>query len=508
MLKYLLVLVLLIGGILIINAQTTAISHTENTNITPGKTALVYVVPIKGPIIDKVPYFIRAATADAKKEGAGLIIFEINTPGGAVSIGDEEYTMGIVKAIENAAPITTVAFVANAAISAGVLISISCDRIVMQPDGTIGAAEPIVGSGSEPSPHQAKYNSAFEAILKAKAQKKGYQANLIAAMVNRNLKVIQVRINDRDLDFLTEEEINQAKLEGKDVVDIKRIGKPDEPLTLTAFEAKEYGIASALVNQRSEIPALFGIKEFRFKEAIPTWSEYLVMWLTSPIVSGILILAGLIAAGMALKAPGMGLPEAIAILCFGLIFFGHYLVGMAEFTEILIFIAGVGLLAVEIFILPGFGVFGIGGIVLIFISLILAMQGFTIPDVKDAPWQLETLQKNFIVVGLSFSLAVIIFILFIRYVSSVPFFHHLVLSADEKTDAGFSSVKIDTPSFLGKKGIVFTALRPVGKITILDSAGKETSETIDAVTEGDFINKGETVVIINIDGSRIVVERS
>jgi membrane-bound serine protease (ClpP class) len=191
-----------------------------------------------------------------------------------------------------------------------------------------------------------------------------------------------------------------------------------------------------------------------------------------------------------------------------LVFFGSYLVGLAEVTEMLIFVLGVGLLAVEIFLLPGFGVFGIAGIILIFVSLILSMQSFTIPDVQTAPWQWTILKRNFIVVGLSSSLAVIFFIILVRYLSSVPFFSHLILSADVKTSAGFSSVAMDAAPLLGKKGIVFTALRPVGKITMLDDKGRQTGQTIEAVTEGDFINKGETVVIINIDGSRIVAERS
>ncbi|MFH0888540.1 MAG: NfeD family protein [Planctomycetota bacterium] len=518
MMKYFLMLVILIGGILIINphtnalvcginAQTTAVSRTENANITPGPTSLVYVVPIKGAIMDRgLAYFIRHSVEQAKEENAALIIFEIDTPGGAVGEG-EEYTIGICNSIDRASPISTVAYITHWAWSAGSLISISADKIIMKQTSSIGSAEVIAGSGNE-SIHQEKYTSALRAEFKARAEKKGYSTNLAMAMVDKEMEVREVLV-DGVRQFLTPEEIKEAYAKNKSVEDIGLVIAKGKLLNLTAKDALKYGLASAIKEDRSEIPPVLGVNNFRFKEITPTWSEYLVMYLTSPVVAGILILAGLIAAGMSLKMPGMGIPEAIAIICFGLVFFGHYLVGMAEFTEILIFMLGIGLLSVEIFLLPGFGVFGISGIVLIFISLILSMQGFTIPDVKGAPWQLETLQRNFIVVGLSFSLAVITFMLFVRYLSSVPFFNHLVLSADENTDAGFVSTPMSIgASFLGKKGIVFTALRPVGKITILDSAGKETNETIDAVTEGDFINKGEIVVVIDIDGSRIVVERT
>jgi membrane-bound serine protease (ClpP class) len=292
------------------------------------------------------------------------------------------------------------------------------------------------------------------------------------------------------------------------VEEVKLIIASGKLLNLSAGDALKYGLASAIKEERSEIPPLVGISSFTFKEVTPTWSESLVMYVTSPVVRTILILAGLIAAGMAFKAPGTGLLEAIAVICFGLVFFGSYLVGLAEVTEILIFVLGVGLLVIEVFLLPGFGVFGISGIILIFISLILSMQSFTIPDVQTAPWQWTILKRNFIVVGFSFCLAVISFIVLIRYLSSVPFFSHLILSADVKTSAGFSSVAMDATPLLGKKGIVFTALRPVGKIAMLDDKGSQTGETIEVVTEGDFINKNEAVVIINIDGSRIVVERT
>ena len=232
------------------------------------------------------------------------------------------------------------------------------------------------------------------------------------------------------------------------------------------------------------------------------------MYLTSQVVSGILILAGLLAAYMAYQSPGTGIPEAIAVVCFALVFFGHYLIGLAEVTEVLLFILGMGLIGVEVFLLPGFGVFAISGAILVIVSLIMSMQGFVIPDMKGAPWQLVTLERNFIVVGLAFSLSLIIFVIMVRYLPSVPFFSHLILSADVKTSAGFSSVAMDAAPLLGKKGVVFTALRPVGKIVVLDASGHQTDQNLEVVTEGDFINKDEAVVIIEIDGSRIVVEKT
>ncbi|MEW6026718.1 MAG: NfeD family protein [Planctomycetota bacterium] len=508
MLKHLLALLVILASALNAEAQ----QPVTGTAVSPTEPALVYVVPIKGAIMDRgIAYFVRHSVEQAKADKAALIIFEIDTPGGAVG-GGEEYTIGICNSIDRAAPITTVAYITHWAWSAGALVSISADKIVMKQVASIGSAE-VVGAEE----HQEKYTSAIRTEFKARAEKKGYSSNLVMAMVDKDLEVREVLV-DGSRQFLTPQEIQEARNAGKRVEDVKLVIAGGKLLNLSAGDALKYSIATAIKEERSEIPPLAGISNFTFKEVTPTWSEHLVMWLTSPAVSSILILAGLIAAGMAFKAPGTGLPEAIAVICFGLVFFGSYLIGLAEVTEILIFVLGVGLLSVEIFVLPGFGVFGIAGIILIFVGLILSMQGFTIPDVETAPWQWTILKKNFIVVGLAFSLAVIFFIILVRYISSVPFFSHLVLSADEKTSAGFSSlpdwtrgqagITKDASPLLGRKAVVFTALRPVGKIVLLDAEGRKTDETIDAVTEGDFINKDETVVIINIDGSRIVVEKN
>jgi membrane-bound serine protease (ClpP class) len=460
------------------------------------KQDLVYVIPIKGPIMDKgLPYFTKRAVEVAKSNNAKLIIFEINTPGGAVSIGDEEYTMGIIKAIENASPITTIAYIANAAISAGSLISVSCDRIIMQPDATIGAAEVIAGNSDQPNPHQAKYTSAFEAIFRAKAQKKGYSANLFASMVNRNLVVYLVTVNGKQ-DFLTEEEIKQAKSEGKDIIQIKRVGKADEPLTLTASEAKEYGIAT-IVNTRDEIPPLFHIQNFSTVDMHPTWSEKLVILITSPVVSGILILVGLISIGMAFKMPGTGVPEILAVVCFVLIFFGHYLAGLAALTDVLLFLLGIGFLAVEIFLLPGFGVAGILGIVCILAGLILSMQDFTIPS-ADMPWQWKTFEFNLALVIISTVSSLVVFILLIRFIPYSPYLNKLVLKTAETSSEGFTSGPSDYEKLIGSTGTVLTYLRPSGKIKIGE-------DILDVVTEGDFIEKDKQVKIDRVEGNRIIV---
>jgi len=515
MLKYLLcfilVLVALVQGAyaqksITPTAPSAPVTPETKSNLPDGKAGLVYIVPIQGEIMDRgIAYFVRHSVQQAKENNAGLIIFEIDTPGGAVQFGNE-YTLGICSAIEDAAPIPTAAYITRWAMSAGVLISISTDRIIMKSGSSIGAAEVIVSGGGDMSQHQGKFTSAYAGHFRSTAQKKGYPANLVMAMVDKDMVVKEVIVDGKKM-YLTPGEI-QEESKTKTVVEGKTVTKENQPLTLSALDAVEYGLASIIKETREEVPALFGISNPVYKHTTPTWSEALVMYITSPVISAILILAGLIAAGMSLKMPGFGVPEVIAIVCFGLVFFGNYLIGLAEVTEALIIFLGVGLIAVEIFLLPGFGIFGISGIILMGVGLILSMQSFTLPDIKTAPWQMEILQKNLVVVGAAFVSAVVVFLLFVRYLSAVPFFNKLILSAEVKGGQGFATVEQNIPALVGRKGIVFSALRPVGKITLLGPDGKETGETYDVVTEDSFIDKGAKVVIIEVDGSRIIVEKT
>lgn len=459
---------------------------------------LVYVIPVKGPIMDRgIAYFVKRAVKIAKANKADLIIIEIDTPGGAVTISKDEYTMGVVNAIEDASPIPTVAYVAKHALSAGVLISISCDKIVMQPDGVIGASEVIV-VGGESQQHQEKYTSAFRAIYKAKAEKKGYPVNLIISMVDKDMEVLEVRVNGIR-DFLTPSEIERAKNEGKTVQTIGQIVAPGKLLTLTAKDALNYGLAMAIAKKREDIPQIYGWTKATFREIFPTWSEHLVIFLTSPAVTAILIMIGMIAVWMAFKMPGSGVAEIIAITAFLLVFFGHYLVGLAEVTEILIFLGGLILLAVEIFLTPGFGVIGLCGIALIIISLILCMQGFTLPS-RERPWEWQVLQRNFAIVAISIGLALPLFLLLVRLIPGTPYFKELILKTEERDTDGFTISLADSHALLGQQGIVFTDLRPSGKIQIGE-------KLVDVVSDGEYIKKGETVKVLRIEGQRIIVTK-
>ncbi|MEK7449892.1 MAG: NfeD family protein [Planctomycetota bacterium] len=489
------------GLILIVNAirlpaQTTEPGIVKNEIQESAKSGLVYVIPIHGAMMDQgLPYFIKRSIESAKKEKAALIIFEIDTPGGAVDVTTE-----ISTAILNASPITTVAYIVlkdnegMGAISGGVLVSISCDKIIMQSGTAIGASE-VVGAEA----HQEKYTSAVGAIMRARAESKGHSTNLVMAMVDKELEVKEVKVDGRRT-FLTPVEINDLVQQGKSVEIIKTVIEKGKLLTLTAREAKEYGLCSAIMEKLEEIPPLYRITNPIFKEASSTWSEDLVMFLTNPLVAAILMMVGMLAVGISLYAPGFGVPEGLAITCFLIIFFGNYLVGLAEAIEIVLFILGILLLTVELFVLPGFGVAGIGGIILILVSLVLSMQNFTLPDPQIAPWQVEILQKNVLIVAGSFFAALVTFLLLLKFLPNTPFLSRLVLRTEEQTQSGFTITLPEQETFIGQKGTALTTLRPSGKIKIGE-------KLLDAVADGEFVEKNETVEVIRTEGTHLVVTK-
>ena len=214
----------------------------------------------------------------------------------------------------------------------------------------------------------------------------------------------------------------------------------------------------------------------------------------APVLLGI----GLAALWMEFKSPGFGLPGIVGILCLATVFLSKHLVGLAETPEIIIFFIGILLIAVEILFIPGFGIAGIPGIILILIGAILSFQDFTIPR---TPYDVDLLIMNIFTVMCSLIGSGIAIFLMFKFMPGMPLFNRLVLTASETTKGGFviPSQPAGGSDLTGAKGVALTALHPTGKIEV-------NSNTLDVVTDGEFIEKGQTVEIIEIRGNRIVVK--
>lgn len=450
----------------------------------------VYVVPVKGVIDLGLSSFIKRALSEAKANNAQAIILEIDTFGGRVDAAVE-----ITDALEKIKPIPTIAFIDDQAWSAGALISLACEKIIMSEGSSIGSAEPraIGGFGGKDELTDEKTVSAIRAKFKAVAEQNHHPANLALAMVDKDVEVKLVKIKD-ETRILTSQELDEIKSQYKerDIQVIKTINPKGKLLNLTAKEAKELRLAEEIFNNRKDILEYLKLKEPNLTELKPNWSEAMVRFITHPMLSPLLLSLGFLGILFELKIPGWGLSGTLGVLCLALFFWGHYLAGLANWTEILMFAAGIILLFLEIFVIPGFGIAGVGGISLIIAGVFLALikHPFHIPQIE-----LTRALYTLCYAGL---LTIIAVLTGLKFLPKSQLWKNIILSASEKKEAGFRSAP-DLDIYLGKSGKTITILRPSGRAVF---EGK----TLGVLSQGDFIDKDKPVRVVKIEGSELVVE--
>ena len=466
-----------------------AVTHKENSP--PIK---VSIIPIKGMIDGGIFSSLKRRVEIAKGKGSNLIIFEIDTYGGQL-----EPAFEMSECISNIANTKTVAFIPTKAISAGSLIAISCNEIYMAPQSELGDCEPIVPSS------EGGYKTVGEKIqtvLRTKfrkfAEKNGYPILLAEAMVTKEIEVYRIATEDRpDGFYISGRELKEMNEDEKNKITSKKlIIEEGKLLTMHAKEAYDYKFAKGIVDNRESLLQQLNIDVVSTNLLETNWSEEMVRFLgkISPILLGI----GLAALWMEFKSPGFGLPGIVGILCLTTVFLSKHLVGLAETPEIIIFFIGIVLIAVEILFIPGFGIAGIPGIILVFIGAILSFQDFTIPE---TPYDTELFITNIFSVMCSFlGSGIAIFLLF-KFMPGIPIFNRLVLTSAETAQAGFviPPQPAGKSDLIGNKGRAITTLHPTGKIEV-------NNNTLDVVTDGEYIEKGQIVEIIEISGNRIVVK--
>jgi len=420
----------------------------------------VYVVPVRGIIDLGLSSFIRRAVQEAKEKEAQCIILEVETFGGRVDAATE------IRDTLFETDTKTIAFVNRRAISAGALISLACQSIVMAPGGTIGAATPVAMApgAAQPQPTDEKTISYVRKEFKATAERNNHPMTLAEAMVDPDVEIEGV--------------IEKGKL-----------------LTLTTEEALKLKLAEHKVSEIEEILALYGLENAQVVRVSLTWSESLVRFLTHPVVSGLLLTFGLLGIVFELRMPGWGVSGTIGLVCLALFFGAQYMVGLARWIEPVLFIVGVVLLAIEIFVIPGFGIAGVSGILLIVASLFLALVKHPMPK---TPVDVSRLVQATYVVAASLAATFLVATVGFRFMPKIPFLSKLVLISEEKGEEGYRSAPVEMEKFVGKQGMALTMLRPVGKAQFGDTI-------LDVVSEGELIEKGKQVKVIKVEGNRIVV---
>jgi membrane-bound serine protease (ClpP class) len=440
--------------------------------------------------------------------GADYIVFDIQTYGGLVKSADDisKYLIH-----ELGKKVHTIAYVSTEAISAGSMISVSCRDIVMRENTTIGCSAPIIMGDSEMGQAEREKSESFvRAAFSRAAQANGYPEALLKAMVSQNLEIWQVQNLKTDHYEFFESSYLPSDPNAYDLAHKKLVVREGELLTLTDQKALEYGIARAVVKDMD------GVLDFiadRYhvtlsKDVIrleTLWSEEMVRWLNSPVISGLLVMGILLGIYVELHTPGLGLPGLLALVCLIILVGSRYLSGLANWIEVAVLAIGIVLVLVEIFVIPGFGITGIAGIMCILAGL-FALMIQNAPD--EIPWpRSEQAWRAFSQSALGFvggiaGFAVIAWIL-ARFMPKIAFLSGLTLkpSVPAHMQIGLNETVPAKPSIhVGDTGCVETTLRPAG-------SARFNGILFDVVCQAEYIEKGQKVQILEISGNRIVVKK-
>lgn len=421
------------------------------------KTPVVYVAPIEGIIDLGLAPYVQRVLIEATDAGAAAVIFEINTFGGRV-----DAAVLIRDALLNAR-VRTVAFVNKRAISAGALISLAAEKIVMADGGTIGAATPVqMGQPGGPAqPVEEKTVSYVRKEFSATAETRKRPPLIAEAMVDGDVEIPGL--------------IQKGKL-----------------LTLTTDEAIKHKVADFRAQTIEGVLDQLDLAGAPVRRASPNWAEGLVRFLTNPIISSLLMTIGMLGIILEIRTPGFGVPGGLGIASLALFFWGHWLVQLAGWEELLLVGSGLVLLVLEVFVIPGFGLAGALGIAALLGGLSLTLFG------AGASW--EFILKAAGRVVFSLLLALVASLAVLRFLPHLPFGRRLILETGLPAGQGYASVPEGDKSWLGKSGTALSPLRPAG---IAEIEG----ERVDVVSDGELIEPGVSIVVTRVDGNRIVVRR-
>jgi membrane-bound serine protease (ClpP class) len=435
--------------------MTLILSLLSSQSIAQTKGLTVYEFSINEDINANAWRNTQQAYLKASLENADIVLIKMNTFGGLVNFADS-----IRRTILDS-PIKTIVYIDHNAASAGALIALACDRIYMAKGSSIGAAS-VVNQTGEVMPE--KYQSYMRGLMRATAEAKGRNPEIAEAFVDPD-------------------------------VDLPAIKPKGKVLTLTSSEAVEVGISDGIVKDIQELFSVEGISNPKVIVHSITFVDSLMGFLTNPAVQGFLII--LIMAGIyfELSTPGVGLPLVVAVLAAFLYFSPLYLEGLAANWEIMLFVVGVILLLLEIFVIPGFGIAGISGIAFIVCSFAFSMvsnEGFDFS--LTAP---NYLFRSFMLVILSIVGAIIIAVIFGKSILKTGAFKKMVLSDEQKAGSGYVSSVVDL-NLIDKEGRAKTDLRPSGKVEI-------DGVWYDAVALDGYIEKGSTVYVVKHENYNLFV---
>jgi len=419
-------------------------------------TLKVFLMEIRGDIDPRMNRYVDLALDQATEVNADIILIDMDTYGGAVNDANDIRT----KILEYEKPIWV--FINNDAASAGALISIACDSIYMVPGANIGAATVVNGADGSQAPD--KYQSYMRSIMRSTAEEN-----------NRDPLIAEGMVDDR--------------------VEIEGVTESGKIITFTTSEAIANGYCEREVASIQDILEKNNIVDYELIKYELSGTEEVISFFLNPFVSGLLILV--ITAGIffELQTPGVGFPIAAAGIALVLYLVPYYLNGLAANWEIAAFFIGFALIALEVFVIPGFGLAGIAGIVCTVGALIFMMLGNDNFNFDYVPVGEISTAATVVGVGVLGSI-IVLFLFGYRLTQSKIFSRVALMTSQEKKDGYVATIYAE--DFVGRQGTANTILRPSGRIEI-------EGEVYDAYTRGEYVEAGERVVVISQEGSTLKV---
>lgn len=440
-----------------------------------GKEKLVYKFNIKQEIAPAIWRQTQQAFDAADTLGADVFLIHMNTYGGTVLDADSIRT----KILQS--PIPVYVFIDNNAASAGALISIACDSIYMRPGGSIGAAT-VVNQSGQAMPD--KYQSYMRSTMRATAEAKGKETVVVG--------------NDTISKWRRDPIIAEAMVDPS--VFIEGVIDTGKVLTFTTAEAIDFGFCDGTAENIREVLKQAGIEEYELVEYEPTFIERIIGFLVHPVFSGILIMAIIGGIYFEMQSPGIGFPLGVAILAAVLYFAPLYLEGLAENWEIIVFIAGLILIAIEIFVIPGFGVAGIIGVLMVFVGLVLSLIENVVFDFEPVDTEKLGVAIMTVVFGIFGGFIFALYLGNKLFSAKSGVFKNLSLNTVQNTSDGYLNVDVSFLDLKGKTGKAQTVLRPGGKVII-------EGEIYDAMALNGFIDRDEEIEVIKVGTSQLYVDR-
>ncbi len=432
----------------------------------------VVVFDLKKEINPASTRITNKAVNRAVEINADAIIVHMNTYGGYVTDADSIRT----RLLNSSIP--TYVFIDNNAASAGALISLACDKIYMRKGSSIGATTVVNEDGAK-APD--KYQSYMRKQMRSTAESHGMDTTINGT--------------DTTFTYIRNPDIAEGMVDERVVVE--GLDDSSKVITLTTQEALEWGYCEGMVENLDEILSLNNLSGAQIEKVTPSTMDKVVAFFSNPALRSVLILIMMGGIYFELQTPGVGFPIAAALVAAVAYFAPLYLDGLAQNWEILLFVVGIVLIALEIFVIPGFGVAGIGGILLVLSGLILSMiynVNFDFSGTNSTELNNAMTSVLFAILGLF----VILYFFGTRFIES-KMFQRLVISDTIKGKVSIQQENVNIADLVGSEGKAHTALRPMGRIEILGTI-------YEAKTYGDFVDKGVTVQVIAVENGYVVVE--